>query len=156
MDEVKQINSVVQGVILMSERYIETTRIIKLLNDQYKTEHCLLRGKRTMYQAVLPKGTTMCACILKSKYHASINGYWVDINETQVMVLDNYKKALVIYCLEGRKFSVIDWSNLRPLLTDECIMSNAKEGDHWKTYIRNDRIEIRGGTSLALEVLTLN
>lgn len=141
---------------MMSEEYIEAAQIIKLLNDQYKTEYGLIPGKRAMYAAVLPNETNMCVCILKSKYHASIDGYWVDINETQVSVLNYYEKALIIYCLEGRRLSAIDWRDLRPLLTYDCMMSNAREGNHWKTYIRNGFLEIRGGSSLALEVVSLN
>lgn len=139
----------------METRYIDDRQIIELLNEADNVEYKLIPRKKVMYQALLPNGQSKCVCIVTSKFHDTIDGYWVDHTQKQKTILDSFDSAIVFFVLQGLKCAKLDWAVLGLLLTDDCVIYNEKEGNHWKTYIRNGKVEIRGGNKHAVDIIQL-
>lgn len=139
----------------MDNSYLDINQVIELLEQQDKLKYHLMPRKKVMYQAILPDGRSKCVCVLRSKFHESINGYWVDITSVQKSALDNCDNAVVIYLLQGMKLAAINWKELSPKLINENMQNNTNEGNHWKTYIRDGFLEIRQGSKLPLNIVQL-
>ena len=131
---------------------MDADQIIAQLEKQDGISYTLVRRKRIIFHATFPSGITKCVCIPKSRFHASIDGYWVDITLVQKELLDSYGCACVIFLLENRQYSVVDWKEISPLLTSACIQNNYREGDHWKMYIRKGFLEVRKGEKIPINV----
>jgi len=140
----------------MTNKYLSKEQILDLLSETDNAKYSLILGKRIMYHATLPNGIRKCVCLSTSKYHNAQKAYWIDITATQKDILDSYDTAIVIYILEGLKIAAIKWKVLRDILTSDRSTLNASEGVHWKTYIRDGRIDIPGGGTLPIDIIQLN
>jgi len=139
----------------MDNFYLDVNQIIGLMSQQDNTIYHLIPRKKIMYQAVLSNGSTKRICVSRSKFHKQINGYWVDITSIQKSVLEDCDNAVVIFLLQGMKFTAINWRELHPLLTKENMQNNTNEGNHWKMYIRDGFLEIRQGAKIPLTIIQL-
>lgn len=123
--------------------FLSTKAIIELVSEADKLNYKLIKGKKVMFESSLSDENQKCLCVIRSRFHDTIYGYWCDITEKQKIVLEKYVSASIIFNLEGPLLTWIDWKELRIFLTDDCAHYNEHEGKHWKIYIIGDELRIR-------------
>lgn len=99
--------------------------------------------KKIMFFGTAVNGDALAICSPQSKFHKQ-GFYWVDITEIQCNVMNQAKKGLVIFRLEGRKIAVIDWDVLKQSLMPGCMRYNSTEKNHWKLNIYDCYIKVSG------------
>ena len=137
---------------MKNDPFLDASQIVAKIEKLDGVSYALVHGKQIIFHATLPNGITKCICTPKSRFQASINGYWVDITSVQKDLLDRYGCSYVIFRLEDMRYSVVDWKEISPLLTSSCMQNNDREGDHWKMYIRKGFLEVRKGEKIPINV----
>lgn len=135
-----------------NDSFLDVNHVIARIGECDGVSYRLVPRKKVLYWATLPDGITKCIFVPRSRYYASIDGYWVDITSVQKSLLDDYGCACVIFRLEGMKYSAVDWKEISPLLTTACIQNNSREGDHWKIYIRRGFLTVRQGEKIPIHI----
>jgi hypothetical protein len=102
-----------------------------------------LPNKDVLYIGELQNGSHAFVYTPQSKLHAKGNG-WIDVTKVQYSVLDKSEHSIIAFRLEDDKIYYFDFSELKKYLTDETLLNNKREGDHWKLYVWSDYIEVRG------------
>ena len=111
-----------------------------------KSAGCVLTqvpGKKIMFHGRMRNGESVIMCTPQAKRQPQ-GFYWTDITEVQYNLLNSYDNATVVFRLEGNHLVMWDWRGLKNSLTKNCMKYNAKEGNHWKLYIYDDRVKIVG------------
>jgi len=116
--------------------------VIKTLNETFGCTFTTIKGKQIMYQG-LRGDLKIVVCTPSSKLHARGHG-WFDLTSKQVDLLDKADVSVLAVRLEGNKVYYANFEELRKLMTSENIHVNDKEGEHWKCYVWENSIEIRG------------
>ena len=118
--------------------------VVNMNSEAHNTNFKLLRGKKVLYDATLENGEKILLCTPESKYHAASNKWWVDITEIQKCIFDSYDKVSIVFRLEGSMLGLINWRDLMPFLTFNCMRNSKNEGDHWKIYIYPKYLKVQG------------
>ena len=123
--------------------YVTISEVLEVASQAAGCRYQLIDGKKIMFESRLENKEKIALCTPQSKLHPQ-GFYWTDITSVQYELLDSYDNAMVIFRLEGRMLTMVNWEDLKPYLTPECMRSNAKEGNHWKLNIYTDHIKISG------------
>lgn len=123
--------------------YVSISEVLELASEAAKCRYQLIDGKKIMFESQLENKERIALCTPQSKLHSQ-GFYWTDITLIQYELLDFYNSAMVIFRLEGRMLTMVNWKDLKPYLIPECMRSNVKEGKHWKLNIYTDHIKISG------------
>jgi hypothetical protein len=101
------------------------------------------------YSGILNDNEEILICTPHSKLH--INGHgWIDITSKQILLLKKAKHSILAFRLEGNKVYYVNFFDLEKYLTQETMLNNKKEGNHWKLYIWPKHIVIRGNANRLL------
>jgi hypothetical protein len=71
---------------------------------------------------------------------------WVDITTVQVSMLDQSFYSILAMRLENGLVYYLDFKKLRPYLTEDLMVNNKREGDHWKLHIWTDYLKVVGSS----------
>jgi hypothetical protein len=77
-----------------------------------------------------------------SKLHPKGHG-WVDITKIQRDLALERDLAIIAFRLPDRKTYYVDFDKLSEHLSEETMMNNSHEGDHWKLHIWPEHIKIK-------------
>lgn len=125
------------------ERYVSLGDVVSSMSHKYSCVFSSLPRKRIMFSGQNRAGETLIFCSPQSKLHSQ-GFYWVDITEEQYRELSKCDVAFVIFRLENKVTSTVKWSELKPLLTADCMRYNSHEKNHWKLFIYPDYIKVNG------------
>lgn len=123
--------------------YVTIAEVLEVASRAAGCEYQLIPGKKIMFESRLENGERIVMCTPQSKLHPQ-GFYWTDITSVQYELLDSCDNAMVIFRLEGRMLTMVNWEDLKPYLTAECMRNNSNEGNHWKLNIYTDHIKISG------------
>ena len=134
---------------------MDCMQLAELFSRREGFRYQLLPGKRRMYQAKDSQGQLHGLCFSSSRYHDTICGHWFDLTEKQKKLMDSMAAGHHVALLDGVGVSVTEWHVLSALLTAGTMCYNTREGNHWKLYVRNGRLEVQNGGSIGLQMLKL-
>lgn len=132
----------------MGNGIVEIEKVLKVASEAAGSQYSLIKGKRIMFESVLRNGENIILCTPLSKYHETIDAGWVDITLVQSELIDIYDNAIFIFRLEGYKFSMVNWIDLKPLLIKGCMGYTKNSKEHWKLNIHDSHIKVRGNDEL--------
>jgi hypothetical protein len=103
-----------------------------------------LPRKKIIYGGVTKDNKSLILISPESKLHPH-RGWWVDINKTQRDEALNSSLAIVAFRLRDRGTYYVGFNRLSKYLSEETMMNNMREGDHWKLSfpIRSENIQIQ-------------
>ena len=78
-----------------------------------------------------------------SKIHTIGKG-WFDLTIKQVELLDEAVIAVLAVRLDDGNIYIVDFKELRKMMTLDIQIVNPREGEHWKFYIWGNNIQVRG------------
>jgi hypothetical protein len=115
--------------------------VINTLSEEYGCSLKPYRGKQIIFEGIIGK-ESLIVCTPSSKLHVRGHG-WFDLTIKQVEILDSADKSVLAIRLPNKVY-YLDFKELRKLMTEKAIHNNPKEGKHWKFYVWNNHIEVRG------------
>ena len=59
----------------------------------------------------------------------------MDITSKQILLLKKEKHSILAFRLDGNKVYYVNYYDLAKSLTQESMLNNSREGNHWKLYI---------------------
>jgi len=101
--------------------------------------------KKIFYEGDFPDGGKLLICTPQSKLHPKGNG-WIDLTVKQITLLQEATYAIFALRIEGDKIYYFGFDNLKPLLTEDTLIYNNHEGDHWKLHVWPDCIKVLGNS----------
>lgn len=116
--------------------------VINKLEKKYGCSFSMIKGKKIMYQGIVD-GKRIVICTPHSKIHTIGKG-WFDLTTKQVELLDDADIAVLVVRLEGGNIYIVDFKELRKMMTLDNQIVNPREGEHWKFYIWGNNIQVRG------------
>lgn len=132
----------------MSKNIVELEKVLKVASEAAGNEYRLIKGKRIMFESTLENGESIILCTPLSKYHKTIDAGWIDITLVQYELMESYDNAMIIFRLEGQKLSMVNWTDLKPLLTKDCMRYTKNSKEHWKLNIHDDYIKVSGNDKI--------
>lgn len=118
-------------------------KVISNLQKHFGVSLYTVRNKKIFYTGDLPDGGEILICTPKSKLQPKGNG-WVDLTVKQITLLQKATYAVFAIRLESDKTYYLGLDDLKPLLTEDAMIYNDHEGDHWKLHIWPDHIKVLG------------
>lgn len=132
----------------MNKNIVELEKVLKVASEAAGNEYKLIKGKRIMFESTLESGESIILCTPLSKYHKTIDAGWVDITLVQYELMESYDNVIIIFRLEGRKLSMVNWVDLKPLLIESCMRYTENSKEHWKLNIHDDYIKVSGNDEI--------
>ncbi len=125
--------------------------IVAIFENEYNIHLSKISHKKIIYDGKIKYRKSIVVIMPTSKIYPRGNG-WVDFTKIQVELLKQYQIAIATFRLSNGKNYFVDMENLFPLLSQNNMMINKKEGEHWKLDIWTNKIVIRnGGESLSVK-----
>jgi hypothetical protein len=124
--------------------FVSTNLVVAEISKQKNSSYAPVYGREILFCATLTSTEQAVLWTPRSKYHKSINGYWIDITISQKITLEKYDVVSIAFRLEGRYLLFIKWDILRSLLIPNCMKTYVQEEDRWQLYIHENDIEING------------
>ena len=118
-------------------------KVISDLQKHFGVTLYQVPGKKIFYKGDLPEGGKVLVCTPQSKLQPKGNG-WIDLTVKQITLLQEATYAVFAFRLEGDKTYYLALDYLEPLLTEDGMIYNDHEGDHWKLHIWPDHINVLG------------
>ena len=113
--------------------------IVAIFENKYGIQLSKIPRKKIIYDGKTKRGKSIVVVMPASKIYARGNG-WVDFTKIQIDTLKQYQIAVAAFRLSDGTTYFIDMNALFPILTQENIMENEKEGEHWKMDIWPNKI----------------
>lgn len=132
----------------MNKNIVELEKVLKVASEAAGNEYKLIKGKRIMFESTLESGESIILCTPLSKYHKTIDAGWVDITLVQYELMESYDNVIIIFRLEGRKLSMVNWVDLKPVLIESCMRYTENSKEHWKLNIHDDYIKVSGNDEI--------
>jgi len=137
----------------MSIPYIKT--VINGLRESFDLSLTKVKGKQIIFEGYWKDGKSVVLISPLSKLYESGNG-WVDITKKQVELLNNYSIAIAAFRLPDMIY-YFDFNQLNTILSDDCLIYNEREGEHWKMDIWPNEIRVKnGGGSIQVTANNIN
>ena len=128
--------------------------VISNLNKEYKVNLSKISGKKIIYHK--RNGKSIVVIMPTSKIYGRGNG-WIDFTKIQLDILRKYQTVIAVFRLANGFNYRVDMNDLFPLLSQENMMENNREGKHWKLDIWPEKIVVRkGGTTLDIKRMIIN
>lgn len=124
---------------------ISIEEIISNFKNDYGVKLSKLERKKIFFTGRC-KGKSVVVAMPSSKVYERGNG-WVDLTEIQIDIFKQYSISIIVFRLLNSITYYVNMSDLFPLLTQESIHENAKEGKHWKLDVWPDKISVRKSES---------
>jgi len=113
----------------------------------FKSEHGLTLSKLAQKKIFFEnKSKSIVVAMPSSKVYEKGNG-WVDLTKIQIELFKTYSHGFIVFRLSNSTVYYVDIKNLLPLLTQDSMHENAREGEHWKLDIWSDKISVRKSDS---------
>jgi hypothetical protein len=111
-----------------------------------------LPRKKIMYDGV-PRDNKSLVLISPEANKLRPEGYgWVDITKIQRDIAVDYTLAIIALRLPDSKTYYYDFHKLSEYLSEEAMIYNLREGDHWKLHVYTEYIKIiKSGATLDLK-----
>ncbi|RKZ79970.1 MAG: hypothetical protein DRQ35_03195 [Gammaproteobacteria bacterium] len=122
----------------------EIGNIVKEFENDFNVRLSIMHGKRIIYDGKTKVGTSVVVVMPASKIYGKGNG-WVDFTKIQIDIFKQHKIAIAAFRLSDGLTYYVDMQSLYPLLTQQNMMENDREGEHWKLDVWPNRIVIRNG-----------
>ncbi|MET1248892.1 hypothetical protein ABWW58_08910 [Sporolactobacillus sp. STCC-11] len=116
--------------------------VVNRVNKEYDCQLSVVKGKQIMY-AGISHGRKIVLCTPSSKLHVNGNG-WFDLTMKQALLLDNADIAILFVRMQGNKLYILDYKQLRRLMTNDNKLTNPYEGEHWKFFVWKNYIKVQG------------
>ncbi|WP_435924457.1 hypothetical protein [Paenibacillus sp. DYY-L-2] len=116
--------------------------VVSKLEKKYGCSFSMIKGKKIMYQGIVDE-EQIVVCTPHSKIHTIGKG-WFDLTIKQVELLDEADIAVLAVRLEDGNIYIVDFKELRKMMTLDIQIVNPREGEHWKFYIWGNNIQVRG------------
>lgn len=120
--------------------------VVAKLKNLFNVNLLLVPRKQLFYSGKLPNGKEMLICTPGSKLHPRGNG-WTDLTTVQVSMLEKADCSMLAFRVEGNSVYYVNFIELRSYLTEETMINNKNEGDHWKLHIWPDHIKVLGNAA---------
>ena len=125
--------------------------IVKEFEKEYDIVLSKMSRKRIIYDGKTKTGASIVVAMPASTIYARGNG-WVDFTKIQINIFKRHNIAIAVFRLSDGSTYYVDMQDLFPLLTQNNMMENDREGEHWKLDIWPNKIVIRkGGETLHVE-----
>ncbi len=112
-----------------------------------KNEHGLLLSKLAQKKIFFENiSKSIVVAMPSSKVYERGNG-WVDLTKIQIELFKTYSHGYIIFRLSNSTVYYVDIKALLPLLTQDSMHENSKEGKHWKLDIWSNKISVRKSDS---------
>ncbi len=125
-----------------------TTMTIENIVTEFEKEFDILLSKmprkKIIYYGQTKVGISIVVVMPASTIYARGNG-WVDFTKIQIDIFKQHKIAIAVFRLSDGTTYYVDMQALYPLLTEQNMMENDREGEHWKLDIWPNKIIIRNG-----------
>jgi len=118
--------------------------IVQVFESEFGVQLSKMPRKKIIYDGKTKQNKSIVVVMPASKIYARGNG-WIDFTKIQVDTLKKYQIAIAAFRLSDGTTYFIDMNTLFPMLTQENIMENEREGEHWKMDIWPNKIIIRNG-----------
>jgi len=128
----------------MNNKTISIEHVINEFNSKLETTLSKVNGKRIIFEGITKEKKSIVVVTPKSKIYSKGNG-WVDFTEKQIFFLKKHSVAISVFRLSNGILYYLNLKNLFPLLTEENIIENDREGRHWKIDIWPKELTIRNG-----------
>lgn len=132
----------------MIRNIVELEKVLDLASEAAGNRYKLIKGKRILFESKLENGESIILCTPQSKYHKIIDAGWVDITLIQYELMESYDNAIIIFRLEGKKLSMVNWVDLKPLLIKESMRYTKNSKEHWKLNIHDSYIKVSGNDNI--------
>lgn len=132
----------------MIRNIVELEKVLDLASEAAGNRYKLIKGKRILFESKLGNGESIILCTPQSKYHKIIDAGWVDITLIQYELMESYDNAIIIFRLEGKKLSMVNWVDLKPLLIKESMRYTKNSKEHWKLNIHDNYIKVSGNDNI--------
>lgn len=132
----------------MIRNIVELEKVLDLASEAAGNRYKLIKGKRILFESKLGNGESIILCTPQSKYHKIIDAGWVDITLIQYELMESYDNAIIIFRLEGKKLSMVNWVDLKPLLIKESMRYTKNSKEHWKLNIHDSYIKVSGNDNI--------
>lgn len=123
--------------------------VISKFQECFRISLCKLPKYNVFYSGMFNDTEEILVCTPQSKLHIKGHG-WIDITSKQILLLKKAKLSILAFRLEGNKVYYVNFFDLEKYLTQESMLNNKKEGNHWKLYIWPKHIVIRGNANRLL------
>lgn len=128
----------------MKNNYVSLERVLEMASEVARKQYRKIPGKKIMFESCLDNGEQIVLCTPTSKYHETIEAYWIDLTKVQCDLMDTYENGIFIFRLEGEKLCLFNWCDLKPFLTEKSMRYSEQAKDHWKLRIYNHYIKVLG------------
>jgi len=118
--------------------------IVKTFETEYGLYLSQLPRKKIIFEGNAENGKLVIAVMPSSKIYPRGNG-WVDLTKVQIELVKKYQIAIAAFRIADGLTYYVNFHDLLPLLTDQNMMENSREGEHWKLDIWSNKIVIRNG-----------
>lgn len=122
------------------------TYVLDKIRNEYNCSLTCIKGRQILFQGEIGD-KKIVVCTPYSKNYKNGNG-WFDLTKKQVALLDDSDIAILAARVEGNNIYYINFKNLRLLLTEDIVINNIREGDHWKLRIYDTYIKIQGSDKI--------
>jgi hypothetical protein len=118
--------------------------IVKEFENDFNVPLSIMPRKKIIYDGKTKVGTSIVVVMPASKIYERGNG-WVDFTKIQIDIFKRHKIAIAVFRLSDGLTYYVDMQSLYPLLTQQNMMENDREGEHWKLDVWPNKIVIRNG-----------
>lgn len=121
-----------------------------MFKGQYNLALRKLPRKQIIYGGSTAKNKSVVVVMPASKIYSRGNG-WVDFTKIQIELFKQFTIAIAIFRLDDGTNYYVNLGDLFPLLSNDNMMVNSREGEHWKIDIWPTKLTLRnGGQSLCV------
>ncbi len=121
---------------------ISIPEILDLFENKYNISLLKIQRKKIIFEGTTTKKKSIVVVMPESKIYLKGHG-WVDFTKKQLDLFSKYSIVIAIFRLNNGSTYYIDFNKLLPLLTQDCMHNNKKEGDHWKLDIWPNELKIK-------------
>jgi hypothetical protein len=125
-----------------------STTTLESIVSYFEKEHGVvlskMRRKKIIFEGRTKDHSSIVVAMPASTIYSRGNG-WVDFTKIQIDIFKQYKIAIAVFRLSDGSTSYVDMKRLFPLLNQNNMMENSREGEHWKLDIWPNKIVIRNG-----------
>lgn len=130
-----------------TNEYLNIDEVLELANKNCGCTFNKVPFDKMLFQGRTKKWETVTLYTPKSK--TSSKGIeFITITPAIVNVIDSTDEGLLIIRLEGRMFLTLFWSDIKHLLTPNCLRDLNRDGRHWRINMLGTHIEVAGNKKI--------
>ena len=123
---------------------VQIGKIVREIESDFNVLLSVMPRKKIIYDGKTKFGKSIVVVMPTSKIYGRGNG-WVDFTKIQIDIFKQHEIAIATFRLSNGLTYYVDMQSLYPLLTQQNMMENDREGEHWKLDVWPNKIVIRNG-----------